>query len=248
MNHAHWKLWKQPGRRMGESRLLRYGVALLLPALAACLIHARPVFAESPFFLFLGAVVLSAANGGLASAFVATAWSILLIRLLFVRGEGLLYYGTDLEGMERMGGFALVAMLLGSFVAAIRRQRDQLRDSEERYRTLAETASDAIVVIDEQGGILYANRVAEKLFGMDARLLLGQNLSRLLPGDGYRAQLNEMKHRLDTRKKPVAIQLPGLHESGEHLLVEMTLGAASHRGRGAFTAILRDITRQEQQP
>ncbi len=141
-----------------------------------------------------------------------------------------------------MGGFVLVAMLLSSSVAAIRRERDQLRDSEERYRSLAESASDAIVVIDEEGEILYVNPVAEKVFGTQAQQLLGQRIDVLLPGNIYQAQLHEMHRHLDSRKKPVAVRLPGLHQNGEELLVEMTLGASSHRGRNLFTAIIRDIT------
>ena len=248
MNNEHWHLGKHPRRRMGESRLLRYGVALLLPVLAGYVSYVRPALAESPFFIFLAAVVLSAVNGGLAAAFVTTALSAVFIRLFFVHGAGLFHYGGNLEGMERMGGFVLVALLLSSLVASLRREVHQLRDSEERYRLLAETASDAIVGIDEQGGILYVNPVAEKLFGTDANQLLGHNLRRILPGDGYQSQLTEMKHRLDTRKEPVAVQLPGLHQSGEKLLVEMTLGQSSDRGRGTFTAIIRDLTRHARQP
>jgi PAS domain S-box-containing protein len=174
--------------------------------------------------------------------------SAVLIRLFYVRGAGLLFYGGDFEGMERMGGFVLVALLLSSVVASLRRERLQTRESEERYRLLAETASDAIVVIDDQGEILYVNPVAQRIFGTDAKELLGHNLRRILPGDGYQSQLTEMKHRLDTRKEPVAVQLPGLRQSGEKLLVEMTLGSSSHRGRGVFTAIIRDITGRVRQP
>lgn len=227
---------------MLESRLLRYGIAVLLPVLAAILVHVRPVLGEEPFFLFLAAVVLSAANGGLAPAFVTTALSAALVRMFYVQGAGLLYYGGDFEGMERMGVFVLVSLLLSSVVASLRRDRLQMRESEERYRLLAETASDAIVVIDEKGEILYVNPVAERIFGTAANELLGHNLRQILPGDGYQSQLTEMKHRLDTRKEPVAVQLPGLRQSGEKLLVEMTLGSSSDRGRGAFTAIIRDIT------
>jgi PAS domain S-box-containing protein len=242
MNHEQWKLWKPPIKRMSESLLLRYGVAVMLPLVAAFVIHLRSALTETPFFVFLGVIVLSAANGGLSPAFVATALSSLLIRLFFIRPSGTLHYGSDLEGMERMIGFVLVAILVSSFVAGLRRERNHLRDSEERHRMLAETASDAIIVIDEQGEILYVNPVAGKIFGVPCEQLLGQNLNRLLPGDGYRERIAEMKHRLDSRKKAVAVQLPGLHQSGEHILVEMTLGTSSHRGKSVFTAIIRDIT------
>jgi PAS domain S-box-containing protein len=136
-------------------------------------------------------------------------------------------------------------MLLSSFVAALRRERNHLRDSEARYRMLVETASDAIIVVDDEGEILYVNPVAEKIFGNRASELLGRNLALLLPGDAYKRQLTEMKRHLDSRKKAVAVQMPALHQSGECLVVEMTLGPASHRGRDFFTAIIRDITGQQ---
>ena len=177
INNGSWQLWDKPRKQMHESRFLRYGVAVMLPVAAALVIFVRPVFSEAAYFVFLSAVVLSAANGGLAPAFVSTSLSVLLVRLLFVRQEGTLHYGGDMEGIERMGGFVLVALLLSSVVAGIRRERNQLRDSEERYRILAETASDAIVVIDERGGILYVNPVAEKIFGAQAGQLLGKNLN-----------------------------------------------------------------------
>jgi PAS domain S-box-containing protein len=247
MNNEHWKLWSKPRKRMSESLLLRYGVAVLLPVAAALVVHVRPVFGEAPFFVFLGAVVLSAANGGLAPAFISTALSVLLIRLLFIQEKGSLYYGSNLEGMERMGGFVLLGLLLSSAVAAIRHERNLLRDSEERYRILVETASDAIIVIDEAGEILYVNPVSEKIFGAPAGQLLGQNLETLLPGDAYQPHLSEMKRHLDTRKKAVALQLPGRHRSGEHILVEMTLGSFSRHGKNVFTAVIRDITAHKRQ-
>lgn len=245
MNPESWKLWKHSRRTKGESLLLRYGIALLLPVIATLVVLTRPALDEAPFFIFLAGVVLSAAHGGLAPAFLSLACSALLIRVLFVHPNGSAYYGSDYAGMERMGAFVLIAMLLSSFVAAIRTERNQYRDSEARYRMLAETASDAIIVIDEKGEILYVNPVAERVFGSRSRELLGQNLRLLLPGDGYQSELAEMKRQLDSRRKTVALQLPGLHKSGEHLLVEMTLGMSSHRGRNLFTAILRDITGQE---
>lgn len=242
MDRENWQLWQKPRKRMHESRLLRYGLAVILPLAASWFILMRPTFTEAPYFIFLVAVVLSAINGGLASAAVSTALSAVLLRVLFVGPKGGLQFGRDFEGMERMGAFVMLALMLSSLVAGLRRERNQLQDSEERYRLLAESASDAIIVIDELGEILHVNATAEKTFGAPAKALLGRNLNLLLPGDRYQAQLTELKQRLDTRKQPVAVKLPGRHQSGEALLIEMTLGSSCHRGRNIFTAIIRDIT------
>ena len=55
----------------------------------------------------------------------------------------------------------------------------------------------------------------------------------------------QIRERLDSRKKAVALQLPARSLSGGKLLLEMTLGAFSKRGRHLFTAIIRNITKQE---
>ena len=242
MNRENWQLWQKPRKRMHEARLLRYGLAVILPLAASWFVFIRPTFTEAPYFIFLVAVVLSVINGGLAPAAVSAALSAVLLRLLFVGPKGGLHFGRDFEGMERMGVFVLLALMLSSLVAGVRRERNQLRDSEERYRLLAESASDAIIVIDELGEILYLNAAAEKTFGTSAGALLCRNLNLLLSGDRYQAQLTELKQRLDTRKQPVAVKLPGRHQSGEAILIEMTLGSSCHRGRNIFTAIIRDIT------
>ena len=242
MNPEQWHFWKQHRKTMSESLLLRYGAAAMLTVGATLIMFVRPSFAEEPYFIFLGAVVLSAVNGGLAPAFLSTALSALIIRLLFIHPKVSLFYGSDYVGMEQMAGFILVSMLLSSFVSAIRRDRSYFRDSEERYRMLAEATSDAIIVIDGHGEILYVNAVAEKTFGRPARDLLGQNLALLLPGEGYQAKLSEMKRDLDSRKKAVAVQLPGLHRSGGQLLIEMTLCPSCNRGKNLFTATIRDLT------
>ena len=242
----NWKIWTPSHCRISESHVLRYGLAIALMPLAIILTLSRPVLGETPYIFFLGAVVISAVWAGLGPAFLSTALSAFFIRLFFVEPRFSIYNRGNFEDAERLCWFVLVALILSSVVAACRRERNILRDSEERYPILAETASDAIIVIDEEGEILFVNPVAEKTFGAPAQKLLGQNLALLMPDDVYQTQLSELKRHLDTRKKAVALQLPGRNlKSGGQILVEMTLGAFSKHGKNLFTAIIRDITRQD---
>ncbi|MDT9046986.1 PAS domain S-box protein, partial [Escherichia coli] len=41
----------------------------------------------------------------------------------------------------------------------------QLRESAERYRTLLNTSTDAVLLVDQDGVIRYANTTVEKVFG-----------------------------------------------------------------------------------
>lgn len=248
MDDEKWHLWQERRRGVEASSVLRYGLAVALPLAAAYFVHRRTVFAEAPFLIFLVPVVLCGVWAGLGPALVSTALSAVLQRLLFVGPESGVFFDLDLKGMEPRVMYVLLAVLLSLSVAGLRRERDQSRDNEERYRMLAESAPDAIIVIDERGEILYLNPAAEQTFATRAEVLRGRNLNLLLPGDHYQAQLGELKQNLDTRKRPVAVKLPGLSQGGEHLQVAMTVGTAYHRGRSVFTAILRDITTPASQP
>src|SRR4030095_15797701 len=57
-----------------------------------------------------------------------------------------------------------------------------LRDSEERYRALTQSASDGIVLAREDGTIESWNKGAEVMFGYTAEEALGQPLTLLMPG------------------------------------------------------------------
>ncbi len=56
-----------------------------------------------------------------------------------------------------------------------------LRESEERYRTLAETARDAIFVIDRQDRVEYINRYGADLFGRHPNDIIGRPRETLFP-------------------------------------------------------------------
>src|SRR5438270_3789758 len=64
---------------------------------------------------------------------------------------------------------------------AARRQAERsLADSEARYRTIVDTANDAIVAMDAEGRITYVNERAPEILGAAVRELLGQPFTSIL--------------------------------------------------------------------
>jgi len=65
--------------------------------------------------------------------------------------------------------------------AKIREAEEALRDSEEKFRAISESAGDATISIDTQGRIVFWNRVAETIFGYSANEMIGKPVTLIMP-------------------------------------------------------------------
>jgi PAS domain S-box-containing protein len=122
------------------------------------------------------------------------------------------------------------------------------RESETRYRTLAETASDGIITIDEASRIVYVNEAVEKIFGYSAAELLGEPLMILMPENLRPSHEAGLRRYLATNEKNLvwaAIELPGQHKSGAAIPLELSFGEFEKDGRRFFTGIARDISERK---
>ena len=147
---------------------------------------------------------------------------------------------------------AIAAMVVGLVISAFALNRSQrlkaLRESETRFRTLAETASDAIITIDEDSRIVYANQATEKIFGYTADELRGNEMTVLMPE--YLRHLHKagFKRYRETGQRHIpweAVELPGLHKSGAEIPLELSFGEFNKDDKRFFTGIARDITERK---
>lgn len=124
----------------------------------------------------------------------------------------------------------------------------KLDASEARYRIVTDSASDAIVTIDDTGTILFVNRSAEDIFGYTANELLGEKLVELMPKRMHRRHRAIMRRYVAAggRKFPLqAIEVPARHKHGHEFLIEISFGEYSSDGERIFTAVVRDITERK---
>jgi PAS domain S-box-containing protein len=126
----------------------------------------------------------------------------------------------------------------------VRRQVEELRRAEERFRAVAETATDAIISGDRRGVIIYFNRAAEQIFGYAAAEVLGKPLTTLMPGRYHGAHREGLERYLATGQARAigrTLELSGLRKDGSEFPVELSLAAWKEGEETFFTAILRDI-------
>lgn len=120
---------------------LRYGVALILVAIAGCCNYLMPpVFGESHYFFFSAAILASALWGGLGPGLMATALSALLSAYLFIAP----FYSFRIEAPEAARRLA-VFIAEGAIISAI---GNVIRENHtpERVSTWRRYASAAVLV------------------------------------------------------------------------------------------------------
>jgi len=118
-------------------------------------------------------------------------------------------------------------------------------ESHQLTRVIAETASDAIITIDEASTILFVNRATEKIFGYTRDELIGQSLTMLMPEYLRHIHRAGLQHYVTTGEHHIsweAVELPGLHKNGREIPLELSFGELTENGRRFFTGIARDIT------
>jgi PAS domain S-box-containing protein len=121
-------------------------------------------------------------------------------------------------------------------------------DFEQSARIIVETASDAIITINQDSKILFVNQAAEKIFGYTAREMLGQELTMLMPDYLRKLHRSGLKNYLETGQRHInwdAVELPGRHKNGAEILLELSFGEFIKHGNHFFTGVARDITKRK---
>jgi PAS domain S-box-containing protein len=155
--------------------------------------------------------------------------------------------GTRTEYQGRLAG--LVSF---SDVTERKRAEQQLRESEERYRTLVETANQAgegIILLqnteDKEGAIIFTNDAMARSGGYKKEELLGMSFVDLLHPDSLPWALERYKQRQRGEEAPSHYEINTLRKDGTALPLEVTAGITTYQGKVATILYIRDITEKK---
>jgi PAS domain S-box-containing protein len=121
---------------------------------------------------------------------------------------------------------------------------EQLRNSEERLRTIFQNSPDAIFIEDEQGVVLDANPVACAFHRMSHSELVGRNVLELIPSDQRDQVQRDFRKWFSGELK----RYEGLSQSGDgrQIPVEVIGSPLRFNGKSAVLLLVRDITERKQ--
>jgi PAS domain S-box-containing protein len=129
-----------------------------------------------------------------------------------------------------------------------KRAEEARRHSEEQYRAVVETATDAVISIDEVSQILFVNPATTRIFGYDSSEVIGRSLTILMPAFMRELHKVAIQRYLATGQRHInwqGVELIGLRKNGEKFPVEVSFGELTSKGRHIFTGFIRDITERK---
>ena len=129
-----------------------------------------------------------------------------------------------------------------------KRAEDELRRSEARHRVVVETASDAVISIDESGTIILANPATTRVFGRDPEELIGKPLTVLMPGAMRKLHETGFNRYLETGARHLnwqSTEVTAMRADGEEFPAEVSFGEMVSNHRKVFTGFIRDISEKK---
>jgi PAS domain S-box-containing protein len=243
MQDENWKILEET-----RSSILRYGIGLVAVVLALLLtLPLSPIVKPTIFPLFLLAVAVSAWYGSLGPGLLATGLAVAVIDYFFIPLTSRLT--VNLDDFVRLAVFVLVALAISSLAAGRRRREQALRQSELKFRSVAQAANDAVITADDRGYIIFWNRGAQTIFGYEEKEVVGKPLTILIPErfrEAHSRGLERLSATGETTMLGKTVELHGLRRDGSEFPLELSLGTWHAAGGIFYSGIIRDITRRKQ--
>jgi len=129
-----------------------------------------------------------------------------------------------------------------------RQMEEALRESEERFRSVAQTAAEGIINIDSDGNVVFWNKAAEIIFGYSTDEMIGRSLALVMPERFREAHQRGMRRVASTGESRVVgttVEVAGLAKDGHEFPAELSLATWKTVEGVFFTGIVCDITERK---
>jgi PAS domain S-box-containing protein len=167
----------------------------------------------------------------------------------FLLPDGGVHYIESQAGVIRDHDGKVSGVIVASCDVTARKTAEaNLKASEERFHSVAQTANDAIVLGDSKGNIVEWNAAAQRMFGFSEKEILNKPLSLLFAPryrGGHHKSLDFSSAAGVSRFIALALELHGQRKDGTEFPMELSLSTWKSGEQSFYSAILRDLTERK---
>lgn len=125
--------------------------------------------------------------------------------------------------------------------------RKALRESEKQFRSLVESAADAILIANIKGNVLLVNKQAERIFQFTRGQLMRKNLAALLPEiniDFYQKSHRDncVAQLAEKTTEQTLVSMMAQDKEGNSIPVEAAISTSETDSGITITCIVRDVS------
>ncbi len=166
------------------------------------------------------------------------------------KNRDLLYVSYTVNPIMTAGDEVSSAVLVFIDITKSKLAEDDQRESEERVRTIADSARDAIIMIKGSGEITFWNPAAVKMFGLSSGEVMGKDMHSLIVPNTYReAYTKGLEQFIDTGEGNAigkTLEVTAKYRDGHEFPVEISLSSINIKGEWQSVGIVRNISERKQ--
>ncbi|MCW8908453.1 MAG: PAS domain-containing protein [Sedimenticola sp.] len=127
-----------------------------------------------------------------------------------------------------------------------KRSQAALKESEEKFSAMANSAQDAIVMVNQDEEVIFWNMASESMFGFQVEDIVGQRLDDWIePGESRDEFARLVAGLTQARGEKMAgrtVELTALRRGVEPFPIELSISSLQIKGQWHAIGIIRDIT------
>lgn len=149
--------------------------------------------------------------------------------------------------LQKAGGAEQYAILANRICNAVESNRAEraVERTRSQFEAIADHSMDAIVTIDTESRIRFANPAVEDLFGYKPGELEGEPLLSIMPERYHESHLSAIDEYVETDERTIGwsnVEFPAEHRDGTEIPVSVSFGEFEQAGEKRFIGIMRDIS------
>ena len=163
-------------------------------------------------------------------------------------GSGNLHHRVGMDSKDEVGDLSRAFDRMAENLKKTTASCDELRESEAKFKTLADSAQDAIIAIDNEGKISFANEATEKITGFLKDEIIGGDYTFFIPERDHEYYNREFLGFIQTGESSLIgriLEITGIKKDGSEFSAEISTSGFTIKGKQHILIILRDITERK---
>jgi PAS domain S-box-containing protein len=163
--------------------------------------------------------------------------------------DGIRQYRIVLTPLLSSDGGVTAAIEMVEDITEQKQAETALLERESQIKAIADSARDAIIMLDHKGVISYWNPMAENIFGYMRAEAIGRNLHECIAPQRYHEAHHAAFPEFQRTGKGAAVgktlELQACRKDGQEITVALSLSSVQIKGAWHAVGIVRDITDQK---